>query len=298
VNAWKAVSAILLTSALLALSAKISPGTPRPVLITAHGEHITMTHTAAFVHAGEDSSPLFSVRVEGAIAPEAFNVVLRYKPVLKEKFSFSESFVRLEMPLGDEAVDDYDVYLPQYPRGDRIVYYIEVEDTSGAVLATLPENGGPKGELLPFQFRGIPQEWTVIARTSCMFAALLAATLALLAALGLKRQPETVNFLGKATLWATMLLLSGGVVFEVVLARAVFGGLGWGGWPIGEFDFAQTRTEVVLLFWMALIILLKGSAFTGRAVGNLVSTGTARLLTLVGYVLMLTLYLIPRDLWW
>jgi hypothetical protein len=129
-----------------------------------------------------------------------------------------------------------------------------------------------------------------------MFAALLAATLALLTALGLNRQPETISFLGKAILWATMLFLSGGVVFEIVFTRAVFGGLGWGGWPISEFDFTHTRIEVALLFWIALTILLKGSAFTGRAVGNLVSSGTARLLTLVGYVLILTAYLIPRNM--
>ena len=295
-NAWKAVLAILLTSALLIISARVSPGTPEPVRITAHTERITMTHTASFVHAGEESSPLFSVRVEGPIAPDEFNVALRYKPVLEEEFSFSESFIRLEMPLGAEAIDDYEVYLTHYPRGDRIAYYIEVEDTSGAVLATLPENGGPKGELLPFQFRGIPQAWIVIVRTSCMFAALLAATMALLAALGLKRQPEAISFLGKAILWATMLLLFGGVVFEIVFTREVFGGLGWGGWPVGEFDFAHTRTEIVLLFWIALTILLKGSVFTGRTAGNLVSSGTARLLTLVGYVLILTVYLIPRQL--
>ncbi|MCK4655958.1 MAG: hypothetical protein KAT85_02980 [candidate division Zixibacteria bacterium] len=238
---------------------------------------------------------MFSVRVEGAIAPDAFNVALRYKPVLEEEFSFSESFIRLEMPLGDGALDDYEVYLTQYPRGDRIVYYIEVEDTSGVVLATLPESGGPKGELLPFQFRGIPQAWIVIVRTSCIFGALLAATLALLTALGLKRQPEAISFLGKAILWAAMLLLSGGVVFEIVFTRAVIGGLGWGGWPIGEFDFAHTMTEVALLFWIALTTLLKGSALTGRAAGNLVSIGTARLLTLTGYVLILAVYFIPRQ---
>lgn len=255
-----------------------------------------MTHTAAFVHVGEDSSPMFSVRVEGAIAPDAFNVALRYKPVIEEEFSFSESFIRLEMPLGDGALDDYDVYLTQYPRGDRIVYYIEVSDTSGVVLATLPENSGPKGDLLPFQFRGISSTWIVILRTSSMFAALLAATLALFAAFGLKRQPESINFLGKAILWTTVLLLSGGVVFEIVFTRAVIGGLGWGGWPIGEFDFAHTMTEVVLLFWIALTILLKGSVFTGMAAGNLVSSGTARLLTLIGYVLILTIYLIPRNM--
>ncbi len=296
-NAWKAISAILLPSALLVISAKISPGTPKPVRITALTERITMTQTAAFAHAGEDSSPLFSVRVEGPIAPDEFNVALRYKPVLEEEFSFSESFIRLEMPLGDGALDDYEVYLTQYPRGDRIVYYVEVSDTSGAVLATLPENGGPKGELLPFQFRGIPPAWMVIVRTSCMFGALLAATLALLAALGLKRHPEAISFLGKAILWTTMLLLSGGVVFEIVFTRAVIGGLGWGGWPMGEFDFAHTKAEVVLLFWIALTILLRGSAFTGRADANLVSSGTARLLTLAGYILILTVYLIPRQIY-
>jgi hypothetical protein len=254
-----------------------------------------MTHTAEFAHAGDQSSPLFCVRVEGPMAPGTFNVFLKYRPVTEYSGNRSEPLIRLEMPLGNEAIDDYELYLTRHPRGERILYYIAVEDTNGRTIATLPENAGPSGELLPFQFRDIPPTWMVITRTSFISAALLAATLALFATFGIGRHSQNIAILGKASLWTTVFLVLGGVLFEIVYTRAVLGGLGWGGWPLGEFDLSHTLTEVTVVFWIVLTLLLKGSAFANRDSSNLISVNSAGILGTAGYLLTLTIYLIPQS---
>ena len=294
-KAYKVVLASLITIAVLVIFYIISLSNPQPVTIKAQTGKFTMIHTANFVHSGEESVPLFEVRVVGPKAPGTFHVFLMYKFSMKGHADSTIQFIKTEMLLGDGAIDDYDLWLSPYPRGKKLKYYMQVEDMDGNILAVLPENANSSGELLPFRFEGIAPTWVVVLYDIFISVTLLSATLAFFSAIDLKKHPKAVMLLAKQAFWSTIFLLLGGVAFSILLTRKVHGGLGWGGWPIGEFNFTDTNTELVLLYWIILTILLKGSAFAGTESGNLVSNAFARIFTIIGYLLMLTIYLIPHS---
>jgi len=296
VRVWKVISAIILTLAVLFFSRFIQSHKDRPIEITAKTSAFTMKHTASFVHAGKETSPLFTVRVSGTKAPGTFKVYLMYRPEMELKKNIAVSFIRQEAPLGEDALDDYEVWLTPYSPGKKLDYYFRVELPDSTLLATLPENAESDGETLPFRFEGIPPAWVVILQYGFMVAALFTASLVMFSAFGLTANSPAIKLFGKQVLWTTVFMILGAGLFHIWLARIAHDGLGWGGWPIGEFSLADTVMEIAILYWIVLTILLKGSVFAGRESDNLVSVGTARMLGIVGYVLVVVIFVVPQFL--
>lgn len=293
---WKVISAIILTLAVLFASRFIQSHKDRPIEITAKTGAFTMKHTASFVHAGKDTSPLFTVRVSGPKAPGAFKVFLMYRPEMEVKKNIGVNFIRQEAPLGEDALDDYEVWLAPYSPGKKLDYYFRAELPDSTLLAILPENAESNGETLPFRFEGIPPAWLVIVQYGFMVAALFTPSLLLFSAFGLTVNTPTIKLFSKQVLWTTVFLVLGAGLFHIWLARIVHDGLGWGGWPIGKFSLVDTVAQIAMLYWIVLTILLKGSVFAGRESCNLVSVGTARMLGIVGYILVVVILFVLQFL--
>ena len=296
VRVWKVISAIVLTLAVLFFSRQIQSHIDRPIEITAKTGAFTMQHTASSVHAGKETSPLFTVRVSGPNAPGTFKVFLMYRPEMESKKNIAVRFIRQEAPLGEGALDDYEVWLTPYSPGKKLDYYFRAELPDSTVLATFPENAESDGETLPFRFEGIPSAWVVILQQGFMVAALFTASLVMFSAFGLTANTPAIKLFGKQVLWTTVFMILGAGLFHIVLARVVHDGLGWGGWPIGEFNFGDTLTEIVIVYWIALNLLLRGSTFGSGESGNIISVGTARMLGIAGYVLVVVIFVVPQFL--
>lgn len=291
---WKVISAIVLTIIILLVSRLVQTHKERPREIVARSGGFTMLHTASFVHAGKDTSPLFTVRVSGPKAPGDFKVFLMYRPEMESRKNIGVRFIRQEAPLGEDALDDYEVWISPYDPGKILDYYFRVELPDSTVLATLPENAESGEEFLPFRFEGIPPAWLVILQHGFMIVALFTASLVLFSAFGLTAGSPAVKLYGKQVLWTTVFLLLGAGLFEIMLARVVHDGMGWGGWPVGEFSIVDTIAEIVILYWIVLTILLKGSAFAGRESANLVSARTARGLGIAGFIVAVIIFVMPE----
>jgi hypothetical protein len=81
----------------------------------------------------------------------------------------------------------------------------------------------------------------------------------------------------------------GAIVVGCVVSQSRYGYF-WGGWPV-DSNRSQTMIESLLLYWLALTILFKGTIFRFRPEKNIVSAGSAAVLTLLGVLFMITVYL-------
>jgi len=177
------------------------------------------------------------------------------------------------------------------PRGEKLFYYFEVQDSLGTVVASL----GTESKPLRLRFEGKVPGYIIGPHIFCMFAGAFFAFLALFGALGLLRNPGEVNTVARKVGWTTLFIFLGGFPLGIMVARAAVGGSGWGGFPLGN-DITDNKTLLIFLYWLLLVILGKGSIFQKNPEKNLVKPETYGKLTLVGFILLLGLYLIPHSL--
>jgi len=128
-----------------------------------------------------------------------------------------------------------------------------------------------------------------------MFAGVFFSFLALFGSIPLVRNKGDVNYVARRVGWATLFIFLGGIPLGIMVTRAALGGTGWGGFPLGS-DITDSKTELILLYWLALVVLGKGSVLYNAPEKNLVKPGTFGKFTLLGFVLVLALYLIPHSI--
>src|SRR5574341_84746 len=195
-----------------------------------------------------------------------------------------------EMSPGNTGSDTLVAYINRQPKGEKFFYYFEAQDSIGTVVASL----GRESQPLHLRFEGKVPGYVIGPHIFCMFAGVFFAFLALFGALGLLRNQEEVNQVARKVGWTALFILLGGFPLGIMVARAAVGGAGWGGFPLGN-DITDNKTLMIFLFWLLLVILGKGSIFQRNPEKNLVKPGTYGKLTLVGFILLLGLYLIPHS---
>jgi len=177
------------------------------------------------------------------------------------------------------------------PKGEKLFYYFEAQDSLGTVAASLGAEQNP----LRLRFEGSVPAHIIVPHIFFMFAGAFFAFLSLFGAVQLLKNKGGVDAVAKKVAWTTLFVFIGGFPLGILVTRRALGGLGWGGFPLGN-DMTDTKTLVIFLFWLILLILGKGSVFQKNAEKNLVKPATYGKLTLVGFILLLGLYLIPHSL--
>jgi hypothetical protein len=177
------------------------------------------------------------------------------------------------------------------PKGVSLLYYFEVQDSLGSVVANL----GSEQKPLKLRFEGEIPASIIIPHIFCMFAGAFFAFLTLLGIFSLLKGTGDITALTRKVTWTTLFVFIGGFPLGIMVTRAALGGLGWGGFPLGN-DITDTKTLIIFLYWLALVVLAKGSIFQKNPEKNLVKPLIYAKLTLVGFILFLGLYLIPHSL--
>ncbi len=256
--------------------------------MVAENEPYRLIHTAKFVHEGSGTSPLFEVRFDGPKAPGNVTLTLMYVPLTEEQIRMGRnvSFIPLRMMLAEHSLDIYETFVPPYPKGSDIRYYIKAADVDGVTLVTLPENASDTTNTLPFRFEGIAPAWLVVLRVAFTTGAVLTAALAFFTSLNILRGRDAINLLGKQVMWAAIFLFFGQVIFATMYDRRVTGPPGWGGWPFGKFSLHDTMIEIALLAWIFLTVIMAGSAIARRETANLVMPEAAGKLTMAAFLIL------------
>ena len=276
------ILALILTLVLLFIARRLAMVQPR-VMQNTSGE-ITISH----INPGK--------------APEnqPLTITARVTPGLKngEKLILSFTYEKVnsdwstaEMLPKEAGSDTLEAEINGQPKGEKLFYYFEAQESLGTVVASL----GTEQRPLRLRFEGKVPGYVIGPHIFCMFAGAFFSFLALFGALGLLKNQGEVNTVARKVGWTTLFIFLGGFPLGIMVARAAVGGSGWGGFPLGN-DITDNKTLLIFLFWLLLVILGKGSIFQKNPERNLVKPETYGKLTLVGFILLLGLYLIPHSL--
>lgn len=157
--------------------------------------------------------------------------------------------------------------LPHQPPAGKVAYKITLKGASGGPVALTPRE-------VVLRFRGAVPAAIVIPHVLGMVLAMM---LAVRAGIESLVQGRKVFSLG---VWATVVLVVGGLVAGAVMQKAAFGEY-WTGWPVGH-DLTDSKTLVVAIFWLIAV---------WRTARNRASRGWV----LAASLLTLVIWLIPHS---
>jgi hypothetical protein len=276
--------AILLTLALFWASPRLGHINSENNFLEATVRDFLVDHVALTQFSGE-GEPHLSVRVTTPADTSTFHLLLHYQR------GDTGSFQQQQIPHVTGTLDLFSVNLPSLPRGSEYHYYVVLQDSTGQTLARLPEK---EDSSITMHFMGTVPVWLIVVHVTLLFLAALFAILALIDTAWPREEDVKLKKLSQKVLTSTVFMILGGLISSAAISKIRYDVL-WAGWPFGH-DLAQTFWAIVLVYWIFLTLVFKGTIFGLRSKKNLIPTGGAVLLTLLGVILMVATYLMGINL--
>lgn len=182
--------------------------------------------------------------------------------------------------------------IPPHPRGTKVSYYLETRDQAGHRV-TLPAQADA-GQFYQLKFKGHAPISLLLGHIGTMFSGALLFLLGAIFSATYLRKGGRFERISRSVAWGTLLIFIGGFPLGMAMGYAVFG-KPWTGLPIGG-DVTDTKTLIVFIYWLAAVLLLKGTIFQGGKGKDWVSPKTFAWLTILGTVLTALIYLIPHSI--
>jgi hypothetical protein len=219
--------------------------------------HYSLTRT----HGGEGDQPVPLIDRSGSLSGE---IVFR-------RYNTEDPWTR--RPL-ERTGDTLFGWLPHQLPAGKLEYFVEIDD--GSDVARIPEH-----ESVVTRFKGAVPLGVLIPHVIAMFLAMLLSTRAGIESFRRKGKPR------KQAMWATGLLIIGGLILGPVVQKYAFGAY-WTGFPYGT-DLTDNKTLIAFIAWaIALIAIWKPDAIERQPV--------RRWLVLVASLVTMAVYLIPHSM--
>lgn len=283
---FKLILAFIITLFLLAIARKIS--TREPEYNAVINDSISLSHTTVTQKVG-----LGEVRIDAALkAPEPlenYSFNLFYK-IGKGKGEYKS----LKMELAEGATDQFSAFIPSQPKGKRAYYYLSLVNNQGKEILTLPEKVNLLNDPYLIKFKGRVSPVILILHILTMFGSVFFIFLVLFSAFEILWNKDAIRRLSVYTLWGTILSFIGGVPLGILVTNQTFGEI-WGGFPIFT-DITDSKTSILIFYWVILLILMKGSAFKKDKNFDLLPEKALAWFAVLGFILTLAIYLIPHSL--
>lgn len=270
---------------------------PEPVSYTSHNGDFTLSHEASFRHSGDETSPLFILRASGPLKADRLNVSIQFRPVKSEAATRKNiliGFTEMQMKLGEDAIDDFEVPVTPYREGTELFYWFKVANKAGEVLATLPANAESEEDYLRFRFEGIIPIWLIALYVFVVGSTVVAATLTVLTAAGTKNGAESLILLLKQSVWTLVFLTAGGLLLSIVLRNRILGDMAWRGLPVAGADISDVFAGIAIAVWGALVALLIRKSLKSSDADRERGMNSVRALIMIGYALVLAFAVAPR----
>ena len=280
----RVILAFLLTLLLFWLSPGLLENNNQVEFLDATAQNLLVDHTVLCHHSGADD-PELSARVTTPLDTSAFRLLVYY--------SSSDSVARgvKLMSRQEGTLDLHTVTIPHLDISRYYVYHLELRDSADQLLIRLPEREGEEINLL---FLGKTPTWLRVLYISSLSLATMLAWLALFDAVWLRSARIRLKKLSQKALVATIFLAIGGIITTAAISKSVYGFF-WAGWPFGDY-LPHTLWEITVFYWILLTSLFRGTIFGFRAQREIVSAGGATMLTLMGMILLVAVYLVGIDL--
>jgi hypothetical protein len=169
----------------------------------------------------------------------------------------------------ERSGDNLATEIPHQPTAGKVEYRVVLEQ--GGEQVSFPGSGS-----VVARFRSSVPAWILIPHIVAMFTSMLVATRAVLEVL----RPCSQRSRG-LVLTAMVLLVFGGLILGPLVQKYAFGAF-WTGWPLGS-DLTDTKTLIAFLAWLPATVLA-------------LSRRSTRVAVILGWVVMMTVFLVPHSL--
>jgi hypothetical protein len=279
----KVFLSFLFTLLLFWITPRFSQQTQQRDYFDSEAERFLIDHDAIYRHSIDDD-PEVTAWVTTPADTTSYQLTLLYR---------NESDTNhLVKPMGLVA-GSYDLHsaiVPHLLKGQSYYYHLELTTNEGRQITRIPEEPGREIRLY---FEGSPGLFLWAVHVALMYLAAMYGFLSFFDAVTLHRGERKLGKLSHKVFMVALFLLFGGLVAGALVSRSRFGYF-WGGWPIGV-NQAHSMIEVLILYWLALPVLFKGTLFRFKPEKNIVSASGAVVLTLFGVLFMIAVYL-TQDL--
>ncbi|MGB2768484.1 MAG: hypothetical protein WBC88_02020 [Candidatus Zixiibacteriota bacterium] len=279
---WKIGLAFLCTVLLLIATRKTTAVRSVHEMVQQHG--ILIEHNTVPKQVG-DEVPVISAKVEGAS-----EVRLVYKIGKDGEYQS----VKMSPKPGEENA--YAATIPHHPKSTKAWYFLEAATVreGSLVKVTLPERDSGQVRPIRLKFRGEVPLYIIIPHIVSIFAAIFFATLTLFSAIELKKGKTTLKKSVKLCAVTLLFLFIGFFPFGWAMNYFAFGVL-WEAFPFGR-DVTDNKSQIMFLFWLFTLFMVKGTLWGRGEDKNLVSHGGYSRLVLVSFIATILILAIPHSL--
>jgi len=279
---WRIATAAIFTLLILAFSRMTTAVRSLHEIVNQQG--ILIDHHTVPKQVG-DEIPLISARVQGAS-----EVRLVYKIGKRGEY---QSITMKPKPGGADVLE---ATIPLHPKGMQAWYYLEAVNRRGSEeeRITLPEMNSGQIKPVRLKFEGKVPAYIVIPHIFAIFAAIFFAALTLFTAVDLKRGRGTLGESVKYCGITVALLFIGFIPFGWAMNYFAFGVL-WEAIPFGR-DVTDNKSQIMFLFWLVTLIMVKGTLWGKGEDKNLVSARGYSTLVIISFVATMIILGVPHSL--
>jgi len=256
----------------------------KPIDLKRSVEGLTIEHTTVpkIVEGNPDK---ITVKISNAGGKE----INAYLLTTSEKTDDQAKYTVAEMKLDQSGA--YSAPIPILSKGKKIFYYINIIDSDGRNIVQIPSReSGP----MKLKYEGKVPPYIISPHIFLMFIAIYFASLALFDAFNVGAKGVDPVRMAKNLRWATAAIFVGGYPFGWAMNYFAFGVV-WEGIPFG-WDFTDNKTQIVLLYLIFLNLSMLGALYNNRFGKNNFSDKTLGWLTIIGYLLVAAIYIIPHSI--
>jgi len=280
----KFLLAFILTLILLFIARQIS--TRRSEFVEVRDDGIKLSHATVTEKIGPGK-----VRIDAnLIAPQ---LLKNYSLKLFYKIGKGE-YTNLRMNSVEGTSDQFSAFIPSQPKGKRAYYYLSLSDSQGKKILTLPEKTGLLNDPLLIKFKGEVSAVILGFHIVAMFASVFFVGLVFFSSLEILSGKDSIRQLSIYALFTAILSFLGGVPLGILVTNQTFGEI-WGGFPIFT-DVTDSKTSILIFYWIILLFFLKGSTFKKDKNLNLLSDKALAFFAILGFILTLMIFLIPHSI--
>jgi hypothetical protein len=279
----KVFLSFLFTLLLFWITPRFSQQTQQRDYFDSEAERFSVDHDAIYRHS-IDNDPEVTAWVTTPADASSYQLKLLYRN--------ESDTAHLVKPM-EQVAGSYDLHaatLPHLFKGQSYYYHLELTTNEGRLITSIPEE---RDREIRLYFEGAPGLLLWAVQVTLMYLAAMYGFLSFFDAITLHRGERKLGKLTHKVFMVAVFLLFGGLIAGALVSRSRFGYF-WGGWPIGA-NQAHSMVEILIIYWLTLPVLFKGTLFRFKPEKNIVSAGGAVVLTLIGVLFMIAVYL-TQDL--
>jgi hypothetical protein len=281
------LAAVVLTLVMLYVARTNSRGRPDEISRTINNVRFDITTVPkAFEH----TDTTLTVTVDHQAYP-AGEVDFRYSHDKDAPLAAYDTRDMRRLPVDSPGAYEYAVDISAGPKGDKLWYYFELTDSTGASVATLMFDDH---EAFLFKSIGHVPSWILALHVLFIFATFFCVSMATIHSLRLVGGYRNSRPLGRWLLWATITCFMGMIPFGIPMNWYAFGAT-WEGVPFGH-DATDNKTQLLFVYLLFVTFLAIGSASKQRWGRDLYSARALGWWGLSTFAVMLFIYLIPHSI--